>query len=225
MSLSLPNRRHFLGGTAAAALASGLSWKDLAAAPGEAHRADEWLDKLTGSHRCLFDFPEHGAGFPLLHMYNYLNTYKSAYGTKPGEVNAVGTFYYAGPTSSFPLGFNDAMWARYKFGTLLNLTDPKTGKPSERNMFNQPMAGDPVLLGGQPAASSIENLQKAGALFLVCNNALMLWVSQLAAGGGSAATIENDLRTNTLPGVVIVPAMVIAIEKAQSKGIAYNKQG
>lgn len=225
MTPAFPNRRRFLGGAAAAALATGLPWSGLGATANPSFSPDEWLDKLTGAHRCLFDFPEHGDGFPLIHMYNYINTYKAAYATKPGEVNAVGTFYFAGPTSSFPLGFNDAMWAKYKFGALLNLTDPKTGKPSERNMFNQPMVGDPVLFGGQMAAASIENLQKIGGLFLVCNNALMFWVSQLAAAGGSAATIEQDLRTNTLPGVVIVPAMVIAIEKAQSRGIAYNKQG
>jgi hypothetical protein len=44
------------------------------------------------------------------------------------------------------------------------------------------------------------------------------------AGRGTAAEIEEDLKANTLPGVVLVPAMVIAIEQAQVAGISYNKQ-
>jgi intracellular sulfur oxidation DsrE/DsrF family protein len=43
-------------------------------------------------------------------------------------------------------------------------------------------------------------------------------------GQRNAAEIEREIRANLLPGVVTVPAMVIAIEKAQGKGIAYNRQ-
>jgi len=45
-----------------------------------------------------------------------------------------------------------------------------------------------------------------------------------ARGKGTAADIDAALRANLLPGVTIVPAMVIAIEQAQQAGIAYNKQ-
>jgi intracellular sulfur oxidation DsrE/DsrF family protein len=38
------------------------------------------------------------------------------------------------------------------------------------------------------------------------------------------ADINKDLTSNLLPGVTIVPAMVIAIEKAQEAGIRYNRQ-
>jgi hypothetical protein len=89
-----------------------------------------------------------------------------------------------------------------------------------------PKAGDPILFNGSVAAASIENLQKLGTVVLMCNNAFMAWVGYLAGKGlGTAADIEKDIRANLLPGVVTVPAMVIAIEKAQGKGIAYNKQG
>jgi hypothetical protein len=45
-----------------------------------------------------------------------------------------------------------------------------------------------------------------------------------ARGKGKAADIQKELRSNLLPGVTIVPAMVIAIEKAQGAGIRYNRQ-
>ena len=181
---------------------------------------------MTGAHRCLFDFPQHGSGIPLIHMLNFMNTYATVYGTKPGEVNAIGVFYFVGPTASIPLAFNDAAWTKYKLGAYLNLDDPKTKAPSMRNMFNAPQPGDPVLFGGQVAPASIANLQKMGATFLLCNNAFTIFVGQLAEKGmGTAADINKDLLANLLPGVIVVPAAVIAIEKAQQKGIAYNKQG
>jgi intracellular sulfur oxidation DsrE/DsrF family protein len=83
-----------------------------------------------------------------------------------------------------------------------------------------------VLFGGAMAQAGIESLQKAGVTFLMCNNAFMAWVGFISGNGtkGNPATIERDIRANLLPGVITVPAMVIAIEKAQGKGIAYNRQ-
>jgi intracellular sulfur oxidation DsrE/DsrF family protein len=221
-------RRGFLTRLAGAAAAVGVGGalpRPAAAQSMQASQHDAWLDKQTGAHRCLFDFPLHGGGTPLIHMLNYLNTYATAYGTKPGEVNAIGTLYFVGPTSSIPMAFNDAMWEKYKLGAYLKLDDPKTNAPATRNMFYAPQTGDPVLFGGAFAAASMANLQKMGSTFLICNNALGLFTGQLAQQSGSpAATVGAELKANMLPGVVLVPAMVIAIEKAQSKGIAYNKQ-
>jgi len=59
----------------------------------------------------------------------------------------------------------------------------------------------------------------------LCNNALEGWCLELEARGkGKMADILADMKANTLPGVTIVPAMVIAIEKAQAAGIKYNRQ-
>ena len=222
-------RRGFLTRLAGAAAAVGVGGslpRPVAAQPAPSLPQDAWLDKMTGAHRCLFDFPNHGAGVPLIHILNYLNTYATVYGTKPGEVNAIGTFYFVGPTSSIPLAFNDTAWAKYKLGAYLNLEDPKTKAPSTRNMFYAPLPGDPVLFGGQVAPASIASLQKMGATFLLCNNAFGVFVSQLSQQGlGTSGDIDRDLRANLLPGVIVVPAVVVAIEKAQQKGIAYNKQG
>ncbi len=82
----------------------------------------------------------------------------------------------------------------------------------------------PALAGAMPALG-IESLQKMGTKFLLCANALGIWCLELAARGkGKAADLEKDLRGNLLPGVTIVPAMVIAIEQAQEAGIRYNRQ-
>jgi hypothetical protein len=223
-------RRGFLArlAGAAAGLSAGAAVPSpLAAAPAQASPNDRWLAGLTGRHRCLFDAPQHGDGLPLIHMLNYITTYKSAYGEGPETVNAIGTFYGApGLPATMPLAWNDAMWAKYKIGELLKLIDPDTKAPSKRNMFYRPRAGDPVFFRGAVTAAGIENLQKMGAMFLMCNNAFSAWVGFLSGSGakGNAAEIDRDIRANLLPGVITVPALVIAIEKAQGKGIAYNRQ-
>jgi intracellular sulfur oxidation DsrE/DsrF family protein len=111
------------------------------------------------------------------------------------------------------------------------------GKPYTRNVFNHPTEKDvhlllkaidlpniPALAGAMPALG-IESLQKMGAKFIMCANALGLWCMELdARGKGKAQDIEKELRANLLPGVTIVPAMVIAIDKAQEAGIKYNRQ-
>jgi intracellular sulfur oxidation DsrE/DsrF family protein len=231
------DRRRFVGRVFGAAAAAGvaIAGTRLAAAAQEAG-ADDWIKEVKGTHRCLFDFPQHKNGFPLLHILNYINTYNAAYKTTAGQVGAVGTLYSVGAQASIPLAFNDAIWAKYELGSYTGLKD-STGKVYTRNVFNQPTPKDlhllmqaidspmiPALAGAMPALG-IESLQKMGAKFILCANALGIWCLELEARGkGKAADIEKELRSNLLPGVTIVPAMVIAIEKAQEAGIKYNRQ-
>ncbi len=230
-------RRGFLArfSVAAAVFAAGAT-RTSAAGTATQTPADAWLNEVKGTHRCLFDFARHNNGWGLVHVLNYVNTYASAYKAGPGTVGAVGTFYGIGAGSSIALGFNDAMWAKYGLGEYHGLKD-EAGKPYTRNVFHRPTRADAHLLaqaiqipnlgalGDLMTGAGIESLQKMGTKFLMCANALGAWTLELEARGkGAAATIGTDLRANLLPGVTIVPAMVIAIEQAQAAGIRYNRQ-
>ena len=235
-SESTIDRRKFVGGMLGAAAAGSLSVSGTPVAAASGSGADAWIAEVKGTHRCLFDFPQHKNGFPLLHILNYLNTYATAYKTQPGEVGAVGTFYSAGRQASIPLAFNDAIWAKYELGVYTGLKDAE-GQPYTRNVFNRPTPQDlhlllhaidaptiPALADAIPALG-IESLQKMGTKFVLCANALGIWCLELEARGkGTAQEIDKELRANLLPGVTIVPAMVIAIERAQEAGIRYNRQ-
>jgi hypothetical protein len=228
------HRRGFLSRFAGVVAALGLV---NASEPAEAQQSgpDDWIKGVKGSHRCLFDFPQHKNGMPLLHILNYINTYGEAY-KSPGTAGAVGTFYSMGTQSSLPLAFNDAMWSKYALGEYAGLKDA-AGKPYTRNVFNKPTAADlhllmqvlqtptiPAFAGAMPALG-IESLQKMGTTFLLCANAFGGWCEELSVRGkGKAEDLQKDLGANLLPGVIVVPAMVIAIEKAQAAGIAYNRQ-
>ena len=221
------HRRGFLGRVAAAAAAS-LPWAASSASAAQDGGHDDWLKSQTGDHRCFFDFPGHLDGFGLVHIRNYIMTYAGeAYGEDTSRISTLGTFYGAGPAASIPLAFNDTIWSDYELGEYMSLDD-KTGSPATRNIFHRPEVGDPIMtLPGIPTIvdAGIENLQKHGTTFLLCNNAIGAWSKMLAhAGKGPAEKIESHLRANILPGVVVVPAMVIAIEKAQAAGISYNRQ-
>ncbi len=233
---STTHRRNFLGQMAGVAVAAGAAISVARPVAAAESTADSWITEVKGTHRAFFDFPQHKNGMPLLHILNYLNTYASAYKSAPGQVGAVGTFYSAGNQASIPMAFNDVVWEKHALGEYLGLKDA-AGKPYTRNVFNRPTPADlhllmkaidspqiPALAGAMPAIG-IESLQKMGTKFLLCANALGIWCLELEARGhGRVADLDQELRANLLPGVTIVPAMVIAIERAQAAGITYNRQ-
>jgi hypothetical protein len=217
-------RRGFLGRLAAAAAVAGVSSipqalraETSSSAPAD----DEWLKKLNGKYRQLFDSPGHGDGLPLVHVLNYHNTLNTAYNVKDSEINTVFTLYGA-LNSTMLFAFSDAMWAKYNMGAALKFNDHKTGQPATRNVWRS----DPQVLGMMLAPpASIESLQKRGTLFLACNNALNLWAGLLAqANKVETPAVVADLKANMLPGVILVPGMVVSIQQIQDKGIAYNRQ-
>jgi len=228
-STDTKSRRKFLGKMLGAATAASLPIAKMSTAAAQEGGHDAWLNGVTGDHRCFFDFPQHKRGAGLVHILNYIGTYQAAYGEEVSNIGVVGTFYSVGENSSIPMAFNDDMWGKYKFGEYLSLDDPQTGKAAERNLFHKHMDGDELprigTIGPFPDASVSALQDNLGVTFLLCNNAATALGMDLARlGFGDPAEITADLLSNMVDGVIAVPAMVIAIEKAQAAGISYNKQ-
>jgi len=179
--------------------------------------SNRWLDGLKAKHRQFFDAPAPAGGIPLVHVMNYYDTYNKAFGVKDADIDAVLTFY--GSTTFH--GLNDAVWAKYALGEFLEIVDPATSKPATAN----PWRNAPVILGMTLPAASVESLQKRGATFILCNNALQIFSGMVAQKRGlDPKVVYEDLKANILPGVELVPAMVIAVEQAQRAGLAYHRQ-
>jgi intracellular sulfur oxidation DsrE/DsrF family protein len=183
-----------------------------------------WLNGVKGSHAQLFVTPTAGP-IPFLHVANYIDSYKEAFGASyPNVIAIVGIFGMA-----IPVGFNDAMWAKYNLGAATNVNDKATKAAATTNVFVKAGPGGLVAVQAPfdvPGNASIQALQARNARFIMCNNALNLWVGLLAAGtGGNAATVRADLVANLLPGITIVPAMVVAINQAKEAGASYMHNG
>lgn len=178
--------------------------------------SDDWLKGIGGKHKQFFDAPAPAGGIPLVHVMNYYDTYNKAYNVKDQDIDAVLTFY--GQTTFH--GVNDAMWAKYKLGEFLDIKDA-SGTPVTAN----PWVASPTILGMTLPQASIPSLQKRGATFILCNNALQILSGMVAQKQGlQADAVYNDMKANILPGVYLVPAMVIAVEQAQNARIAYHRQ-
>src|SRR4030095_15709465 len=100
---STTHRRGFLGRGLGAAAAAGFSIGRTESAFAQASGPDDWIKEVKGTHRTLFDFPQHKFLFPQLHILNYINTYTQGYKAAAGTVGTVGTFYGIGTQSSISL--------------------------------------------------------------------------------------------------------------------------
>jgi hypothetical protein len=179
--------------------------------------SNAWLSKLKGKRRQFFDNPSVNGGIALVHVMNYYDTYNKAFGVKDADISAVLTFY--GATTFYAL--NDAVWAKYKLGEFVDATDPVTGKPATTN----PWRASPVILGLTLPAASIESLSRRGATLILCNNALGIFAGLLAQKRGlETSAVYEDLKANILPGVDLVPGMVVAVEQAHRAGLSYHRQ-
>ena len=177
--------------------------------------SNNWLKAMDGKYKQFFDAPAVGGGIPLVHIMNYYDTYNKAYGVKDSDIDAVLTFY--GSTTLY--GLNDAAWAKYKIGEFLDTKDAAGFATAN------PWRAAPSIMGMSLASASIEALQKRGTTMLLCNNALTIFSGMLAQKRGlDAAVVYNDLKANILPGVELIPGMVIAVEQAHRAGLSYHRQ-
>ena len=203
-------RRRFIGRAAAAIAAlTGIPriarGDTLTAISTDDSQYDVWIRQLKGKHRQLFDAVDLNDRAMLMAS-SYLDIYQNDFGAKPGEVNAVVGLH----GSALNIGFTDAAWTKYAFGKSANLIDPSTKEPAVRNLF---------ATGGE---LSVETLQKRGVVFLMCNNTLRRRSRALATERGETfEAVYKDLEASRLPGTILVPAMAVAINRAQEKGITY----
>jgi intracellular sulfur oxidation DsrE/DsrF family protein len=205
MTDSFTPRRGFLG-RAAATLASLVALPSLAGSQSQQGSTDEaWLQGLNGKHKQIFDVATIREGTPMARTANFMDVYAEAYGMKDTDLSVVVGLHSAATA----LAFNDAMWAKYELGKRTNENDPRTQALAVRNVF---ASGTPT---------SIARLQERGVRFVVCMRAIRRLSGQLATPGTTADQVRAELLANLLPGVTPVPAMIVAVNRAQEAGLTY----
>jgi intracellular sulfur oxidation DsrE/DsrF family protein len=223
----IPGRRGFLArlATGAAAVAAGLSSPRILAAStpvdtglvGTPAPGDDWMRALTGKHRTVFDLSAHKNGKPLAQAKNYLDAWRDAFHVPEHDVNLVIGIHGEG----IPLVLTDALWARYRIGEQYEITEAATKVAAIRNVFAEANA---VPDGPITREQSVEALQRRGVRFLICMNTIAGATKKLAAAGlGAPDDIRAALLGGLLPGVITVPAMVVALTQLQERGLKYTK--
>ena len=212
-------RRGFLGrllGGAAAVTLLGATPKSLMADDG-AGPGDDWMKELKGKHRTVFDMSSHGNGKPLTQAKNYLDAWRDAFSTPESDVNLVIGVH----GNAIPVVLTDALWTRFKIGEQYEVTDGATKAPGVRNVFSTASATAGGLVTPE---QSVEGLQKRGVRFLVCNNTIAGATKKLSAAGfGTPDEVRAAIVGGLLPGVITVPAMVVALTQLQELGVKYTK--
>ncbi len=223
MPNSSSSRRNFLGQAALGAAALGLPWLTfpLAADAAEntilANSADDWFKKINGKHRFLIDAPRPHGIFPFAWPKVFLLT-NAMTGTAEKECSVVVVLRH----DAIPYAMRSELWSKYKFGEMFKAEDPATHAPSVRNPFWEPGPNDFNIPGVGPVEIGIDQLQKSGVMFCVCNMAITVYSAVAAQSMGmDAATVKTEWLAGLLPGIQVVPSGVWAIGRAQEKGCAY----
>ncbi len=213
--------KHVATGAAALSLTMLAPPIKLSADPAEhlQNDADEWFNQLDkkGKHRIIFDAVKPAGIFPFAWPKIYQLT-NGATGTDEKETGVVVVLRH----ETIPYAMQSSLWEKYKFGESFKIDDPKTQKPSTRNMFWQPAPGDYKVPGVGEVEIGIDQLQNHGVMFCVCNMALTV-MSAVAAQNMSmdAKAVYNDWKAGVLPGIQIVPSGVWAVGRGQEHGCAY----
>jgi intracellular sulfur oxidation DsrE/DsrF family protein len=117
---------------------------------------------------------------------------------------------------STSFAYNDAIWAKYgkQLSEQSEFTDPKTKEPPKINVYGA--AGETAQAGEMGA------LIKKGVQFAVC-----LMSTQGIAGritktnGVETDTVVKEIAANLIGNAHVVPACILAVNRAQERGYSF----
>jgi len=167
------------------------------------HEKDNWLDELPGQHRMLFDTTSSKAlGDALLFSANYLNVNRSEYGLQNADLAVIIVLRH----QSTAFAYNDAMWAKY-------------GAPmAARSGLDQAQPAPTTNTRNSGRGGTLDSLAKQGVQFAVCSVATRALAGLIArAVSGDADAINTELIANLVSNARMVPAGIVAVNRAQER--------
>jgi hypothetical protein len=213
-TVSVTPRRGFIGSVAVGA--AGLMLSQLSTAGAEVPASgtafgDEWIGRIKGKHRIVFDCTTFNDGFGAAYPLNFIESTKEALKVSDNEITAVGVFRHF----SMPILLTDAIWAKYPLGETLGVKDPKTGAPAKRNIFRENV---PLY----PGMTFDQEMSARGVILVACNMALTVISGMVAAKAGATADeAKKEWTAGLIPGVNLAASGVYAVNRAQQAGCGY----
>jgi intracellular sulfur oxidation DsrE/DsrF family protein len=212
------------GAGLAAACSSGAKGSDTTAAAWEPtpETLDSWLDKPGTRHRMVFDsLTGEGGAEALDFANNFIHVNESAYGLKPEQLGVVVILRHM----STPYGYNQAVWAKYGKGFAEKMG--LKGDSAKAAATTNPLLKAPAMLDTPPKGmewinqNSLPDLAGKGVRFAVCGLATKAIAGMVAGKTGNADAIEAEFKSNLVPGALIVPAGISALNRAQEHGYSF----
>jgi intracellular sulfur oxidation DsrE/DsrF family protein len=178
------------------------------------HAQDDWYDKIPGVHRYLIDSASaEGFGWALQFAGNYYAANQEVYGLKDGDLAVI----IVARHKSTSMGYNDAIWAKYgkQLSEQAEFVDPKTKEPPKVNVYAGP--GD-----GSQQSGKMDALVKRGVQFAVCQMSTRGIAARIAkANGLETDAVVKEIVANLIPNARMVPAGVLAVNRAQEHGYSF----
>jgi intracellular sulfur oxidation DsrE/DsrF family protein len=181
------------------------------------HELDDWMDKLPGKHRFVFDtISADGFGIALPFSNNYYRGNQAGYGLGDSDIAVI----IVARHNSTPFAYSDAMWAKYgePIAKKAGFMDPKTKAVPKSNLFNAAGYGDALANRGV----ALDALLKRGVHLAVCQLATRAYAGEIAmAVGSTTENIYAELTSNLVSNSHIVPAGIVAVNRAQERGYSF----
>jgi hypothetical protein len=203
-----------LPGRAQSAPAAGAAWQPAR------HAEDDWFEQPSAKHRFFLDTTSPAAlGHAIFFANNYFSASKASYGL--ADTDSAIVICVRHQSTSF--AFTDAMWAKY--GTMLSeravFTDPKTTKAPTVNVFQATgAAGYGALLSNNGV--TLDAVITRGLRLAVCSLATRAIAGLVAQRtGGKVDDIIKELTDNLVPNAHMVPAGIVAVNRAQERGYSF----
>jgi hypothetical protein len=198
-------RRSLMSGMSAVAAAFALGARpastQTAAAPFQParHPQDEWLDKIRGQHRVVFDVTSFRGVPEALHF-----AHKSMYGLDEADLAIVIILRH----SATAFGYSDAIWAKHgkALAAATSYTDPKSSETPKANPFNA------------TGIEAIDQMAKRGVQFGVCDTASHGLSRRIAGPSGDADATYKEMVASMIPNSRLMVAGVIGVTRAQEYG-------
>jgi intracellular sulfur oxidation DsrE/DsrF family protein len=187
------------------------------------HPEDDWFDQ-TGSakHRLFYDTTSAEAcGYSLFWSRNFFAANATGYKLTDQDLAVVICLRH----ESTSFAFTDAIWAKY--GPMLSeraghFVDPKTKGAPALNVYMATGYGDQLKNNNV----TLDAMAKRGVRFAVCSLATRAAASLIAQKtGGSVDAVFKELTENLVSGGHMVPAGIVAVNRAQERGYTFTYVG
>jgi hypothetical protein len=161
------------------------------------HKEDDWLE-LPGKHRLVFDTTAAaGMSAALQYATNYYSANASGYGLQNADLAVVIIARHL----STPFAYKDEIWAKY--GVPISDFVERGKEPSMRNANGK----------------QLTTLAGRGTHLAVCQLATRVLAGAIArAVNGNQDDIYREIEANLLPNSHLVPAGIVAVNRAQERG-------